>query len=1197
MARRIGAGRSEPFGWGKLLLGILVMLLVPALLIAGLWGYAGMVNARAASAPLSCQVSQTLMFGEPSFDFTARFIAPSGKAAPQQLDMVVLVDVSGSMTSSLPHIATAVNSLAGQLLDSGNGNVRLSLVRFDVRAFIETNWTDDREVVAQGLRKLAMIDGANDTREAFARLRELLNTSRPGARKMAVFFTDGELVVEPNVMPWTEMESEAKALRTGPHALRVFAIGLPGSLNTGMKHITGDEKHLLNTSGLSDFSLQLRNIALQELSVFARDARLQVPLHGTGFAPSSALAAWQAGDGESLVNSTWTLIAGANAERLPLRATSIGLWPLGNDGARLSWRKAEDGSVGSAACAASPVVLIVPWWLVLLALLPPLAYLAWGCEQLLRRRSDAEPQPLPLPPLPAMPDIDVLPLPRSPQRPGGRPPVPTLAIGLGGEGIKALRQLVSDVEHHMDEGRSGRFVPLFVDLASEGDAAGSLSPPRTASDLTRALDAVPPWTRAWFDPRQYQNTARSDLDLSHGARGDRKLARLVLTRWLEEDHLPRQLADALALVADLAEVENTFPQILLLTSAGGGFGGGTVIDMARLLQRLDRLRIAEKGGHPAEIVALLAISGTSPNENALLEEFAHVQNTGRYPLRTTFRPHDRLLDAIDQIAPVSLLAAVKGNGAGLDLVEPSLALLDFDLREAMVRHQPVFAPSPVDVSARSLVLYPNLLKELVANDLTLRMLSELLPDLEAAPDGGYRLSNPQVSLPGTVLERWAFEDETTGPWHSLLAAAAGTLSAEELDEDIALYGNPGADWFLQALSVSATSLLSRSRRNPPGLNELAAALRLLAERCEAFAHPALPPLGTAARHLATQMDEWTADLLHGCEELSARRKVLFDVESRSSGISGRTTIRSGIDGAEVEDRGRRLFSDLVGTVSTGRFLTFGASRSQGEVLLHLQCGLVKARSYGDGKEAVTGILADWTALAASLPSADIYGALAEMEPSARRKALEELAEGTADGAVIALPRPARKDVAFSLELVDQVPEPPGTLLTERVASSTPAAIRRLAWSVLTPLPPRPAATLPLAQDLATTADSWRVQLQDFFQIDLPPLPTPLAAALVDRERFLSFAVAYRDGLIRRERATDGTLQWRLPPPKGFLTQGEWSSLADAAASFSVMPDRFIPTGNGVPGSFNALTAWLKDRTDTAAPGDILTLAAIQMELQ
>ncbi|BAE51763.1 vWA domain-containing protein [Paramagnetospirillum magneticum] len=1196
MTRRMRAGRSKPFGWGKLLLGIAVMLLVPALIIAGLWSYASLINTRAASAPLSCQVSQTLMFGEPNFDFTARFTAPSGKAAPQQLDIVVLVDVSGSMKTSLPHIAAAVNSLADQLLESGNGNIRLSLVRFDVSAVIDTtpHWTADREVVAQGLRKLAMIDGANDTREAFRRLRELLDESRPGARKMAVFFTDGELVVEPNVMPWPEMESEAKALRTGPHALRLFAIGLPGSLNSNMMRITGDEKHLLSTSGLNDFSLQLRNIALQELSVFARDARLQVPLHGTGFAAAAAPATWQAGDGESLVNSSWTLIAGANAERLPLRATSIGLWPLGNEGARLSWRKADDASVGSAACAAAPMVLIIPWWLILLALLPPLAYLAWGCERLLRRRKSAEPQPLPLPPLPATPDVEVLPLPPAPQRPGGRPPVPTLAIGLGGEGAAALRQLTSDVEHHMDDGRSGQFVPLVIDLEA---AAGTLSPPRAACDLTGALDAVPSSTRTWFDPKQYQHAARSDLDLSHGARGDRKLARLVVARWLEQDELPRYLDEALASVAGLATAEHTFPQILLLTSAGGGFGSGAVIDLARLLRRLDQRRIAEKGGRPAEIIAFLAISGHSPNEIALLEEFAQVQNTGRYPLRTTFRPGDPLLDAVDRIAPVNLLAAIRGSGTGQELVEPALALLDFDLREAMIRHQPAFSSTPVELAARSLILYPNLLKELVANDLTLRMLSDLLPSLEAAPDGGYRLSDRKAAAAGVILEQWAADDETSGPWHSLLAATTGSLSAEELDEEIALYGNPGAEWFLQALSVSFTSLLSRNRSNPPGLNELAACLRLLAERCGAFAQPAFPVLVPAILHLADQIDGWVAALLRGCGTLAARRKALFELEGASAEIPGRVMICSGVDGPLVESMGRHLFDDLAGNTSAGRFLSFGTALSQGEVVLRLHCGLVKSRSYGDGAEAVTGILADWGALAASLPSADIYGALAEMDPAARRNILGNLVETVADGVVTALPRPARKDVAFSLDLAGQMPEPTGTLLSERVASSARAAIRRLAWAALPPTAPRPATTLPLAQELATTADSWRSRLQDSFLVDLPPLPVPLAVALLDRERFHCFATAYRDGLIRQDRAADGTLQWRLPPPKGFLTRGDQSSLADAAASFALMLDRFTPDGSGVRGDFSALEAWLKDRTEMASSADVLTLAAIQMELR
>lgn len=1208
MIKGRAATNTRHFGWRQLLAGVLLLLALPALAVAGLWGYAGWRNQQAGAGDLACGLSASLVFGSSDVEAHCRFTAPAGTAQAQPIDMVILVDVSGSMQSSLPAIGEAIRSLSRHLLDGGEGRVQIAVVRFDEPAVIDVRWTTDFGVVDSGLTALKLMKGNNDTREAFVRLRELMDSARPNSRKLAVFFTDGQLDVEPNVMTWAEMEAAARDLREGRNHLRFYALGLPGSLDGNMERITGTTANLLRSTGVGDFARQLHEVAYQELPVFASGAEFNVPVHGAAFELRSGPAEWSIGAQGSLTQKDITLLAGANWARMPLKTTSIGLWSLGDDKARLTWRR-PDGTVGEAVCAAVPMLLIVPWWLALLGLLPALAYLAWGVERLLR--SVPPPMTFPLPQLPPSPSIDVLPLAPMTRPPAGQPPVASLIIGLGGEGGTALSGLALDVKHRLREA-SGRISLLHLDVDASDTAVADvrrLTAPPAATDLTQIVSAA---GQAWFDAERYRHSARSQLDLSKGADGDRMLARLALFRWLEAD-LCDQLNAALTDIARAAGKQP--PQVLLLASAGGGFGGGTIIDFARLLRRLDRLRQARSGGPAAEITLLLLIGGTGKaqnNEMALLEELQHAQRNGLYPSPTVYGSENPLSAAVDAEAPANWLIAVKGNN-GSDLIEPAAALYDAELREALVRSLPDTALAPTELTARSLLVLPTLIRDLVADELTLRLIADLLPGMSPAPEGGYRIPPLPPETAQAMLDRWAERDATASLWRALLNVAAdGGAGTQYLALEMAPYGSPGPDWFLSAFSVSVSAMLASDEAQGWHISAALMALRLFAERLHGPMARDLPdhaPLLTRiadeADQLCANLEVWISKLLQGCSTHAAHVAQLHDLKNLCDVPGSRTVLDSCSDRQGIERHCSRLFDEALGGKPAARFIAFAAEYDDGSLTLTLRSGLTASARALTPETAIAQLRQGLRALSETLPIARIDSALADLPDGEWRRRLQALApsQSAAGEALLSVPVASeRARASFIDTMVEAVIEPAGVIHRQVVESGDTTIIRRLQWGMTQVQPHRQAARqqhLPVAQLAAISGAAMRRHLEMKLEVALPPLPPELCLALSQPESFRQFADAYRAGQIVQARAADGTQQWFLTPDGPYLTDQSPCSLAAAAATFPGLGR--IPSAATCappsPGDFSLVDRWVRGQADDSNMDDVLSLAAMRMVLQ
>ena len=197
--------------------GLAICLLLPLLVLLVLAIYVYVVNSTYQTGPLHTNIHHPVVFAGQQTVFDIIFKKPpeGKKAPPPPIDIVFAIDVSGSMTASLPDMSNAAKSVATELSKSDPGFVNFSLIQFDSDAKTLTDWTSDPDVLYEGLQKLEAMTGENDSRAAFAEIEKELSKGRSNARKVVVFYTDGELFACPtcsNTMTWEEMENTADKL-------------------------------------------------------------------------------------------------------------------------------------------------------------------------------------------------------------------------------------------------------------------------------------------------------------------------------------------------------------------------------------------------------------------------------------------------------------------------------------------------------------------------------------------------------------------------------------------------------------------------------------------------------------------------------------------------------------------------------------------------------------------------------------------------------------------------------------------------------------------------------------------------------------------------------------------------------------------------------------------------------------------------
>src|SRR6266705_5050865 len=252
-------------------LGLVVLLLTPLVVLLGFAVYVHVGNAQPQLSEMQTSVSpQVVMpWGEATYYIAFDGYNPKPGAPPQPLppvDIVFMVDESGSMITTIKDMAAAARTVTQELSKEQPGRIRFSAIRFDTGAEIEVDWTDNPEELSKGLDHIAQSAkaGGNDSREAFNKLDTLMTTTRTGANKVIIFYTDGAIVSCSGCTPMSEDEirEASRKLREELH-VDIYSVGLPGGRSDSlMIDVTGDTSHVKDPVDSKDLAAIFSEVKL-----------------------------------------------------------------------------------------------------------------------------------------------------------------------------------------------------------------------------------------------------------------------------------------------------------------------------------------------------------------------------------------------------------------------------------------------------------------------------------------------------------------------------------------------------------------------------------------------------------------------------------------------------------------------------------------------------------------------------------------------------------------------------------------------------------------------------------------------------------------------------------------------------------------------------------------------------------------------
>lgn len=1228
------------------LLGLLVLLLSPLVVLAALAAYVLITNAVPQKGQLHTAVEPqvVLPWGEAAYAVTYTGEKPAAAPAPEPpLDIVFLIDVSGSMLSSLPDMARAANEVTKELSAAKPGLVRFALISFDTKAEITTDWTAEPEQLYAGLKRLRPFTEQNDTRAAFRVLDEVLGNARPGAKRAAVFYTDGVLEACPpcliagfgapgccpnGAMPEAEIAAAGRKLRAG--GLEIYSIGLPrGEPSALMIEVCGDPNRVFSPSDTSELVANFRSVVEGLTGAPSGGAQLSHRLDSRHFSAPLEGTAWMVDGGGALNLGVGTLPDTPVTYRHPLVPHSAGVWRVGVEPPGLTFTD-DRGQLQTLTAERRPLLLAVGWLPLLWGLLP--AFL-WTLYYLSRRPLPVIERPTilpsvsrPPPPtlLPALPDV----------REEREAPVPTLYVGLGGAGRRALYAARAELKqaHLSREGQPYRFLWLDLDADEAGretffddwadyPVEGLTAPPQV-HNTDRYMPEIgrSPEHLKWFEGQRYHNVPREDLNLSKGAKGDRLLARLALFQWIQEAGEPvSALTEKCRELSSFDSGDGT-RQVIVFACPDGGVGGGWFLDIGRLLRRITRAQ--QRRGEAEFTPEVIGVLCDAPevsrpeNRNAAEMEVESSALSGAFPQHLAYDAAGAgLLDATDTESPFNWLFSASGAGAqdvaaqcgelGAVLAErrPRAALLD---EADALGERKIIA-----VRSRAVHVLPTRLYEQVRGELFLRLVGpDILLDVEPATRGGFAPKLIAEDAAALHLAEWSNGERPGTPLQQLLAAANDPALTPGFLNAMQSSAAPGADWFADALSVSLTHRLQGHgdadslewRRDwMPG--DAVATLRLLAQRLGQSVGPRLQTAGAAPRaaeaveaaeraaaSAADGLERWVEEFCEVCEEVSRRRDEQTRIGEELRRLGGRTYIDPPTDRARVERVTKEVFEAWLGTPDTTsaireRFFFAASPDGGGGISIVLRSYIGTQKEFRTARDAGTAIDRDMRALARSVPSVRIGGALA-VETVQQR---ERLARGLVDvttaprKVLVVMPRPVDRQGGEPQALEEfrsLIPQPANHGERREQAGDDHAAVRRFELAEVVTEDANHHEGVPFVAAAEQLAERVRKRAEKKHGLFVPPFPPELRIALAHPDSFRSFVRAYKAGRIVRQEDAAGAAQWVFSDTGEFLTFGGDSSLAKAAANYvwyiKSTPQSFLPAGGG--GDFSRLKNWLHKRT-------------------
>lgn len=1156
--------------------GTLILLGLPVLFVAGLAGYVYLTNARPQKDSLRVRVQPQVVFPWQEAHFLATIAREPEKKVERKkelLDIAFLVDVSGSMTESIPMMADAVREMRRQLSDSRGVDVRFALVRFDTEAEVLVPWTQDQTSLDRGLTQLEAITGSNDPTKLFQRMDELAARSRQDAKRAMVYYTDGVIAVTacPEGLPefikgflncfgmtYGETAAAAQAFRdrTG---IELFCVGLPGvDPHPVMLGITGSSDRIFRPASTADLASKFAALTDVMATTTQVGAQLSQRIDGRQFRTPFEGTSWTRDPSGALRLDIGRVPPKPTTFAHPLVPLRAGLWRVGSEPLRLIYAD-EKGQVAEVSADARPRILVLTWAVFALPLLPWLLWLLFRSIPERQPVVDVEPPILPIrtPPLPTA-------LPPLPQRTSPAEAVPTLFIGLGGAGLEALHAIRADLEQlHLGTSIDAhRFLALDLDQREPvpsrfaSSVAGSIErlvPPR---EIVQLRDFVPrpgevPPHLEWFDAGRYEHAAREELNLADGSKGDRTLSRLALFRWLatpERTLVEKLSGEVDAILNAPSENRSVARQIIVVAAAGGGVGGGWFVDVMRLLRRITRARQRESEIIP-EIIGVLVSSSdmTGPmavaNRAALTGELESIALTGRFPRRVVMQPGDEILDRTDTESPFDWLMEV-GDADVRSAAAQSGALAALLCQKSARRELLIDVGKqlriPSVVATTGVHILSTLARDQVESDLLLRLLGpDVLLDIQPVR-GGYAPRKPDDAVVQQALDAWTAEEPPRTPLRDLLAGGAV----------------PAGDSIVADLR---TSIDRRLRLWQPVL--AAATLRLLADRLGGASAAA-----RFAKSVADALDQWVRELAaFAGNAADQQRSVSARVEFART-LNRRTYLDSPIDPKTIEDSSRACLERWLGTrdtLSPLRERLFFTVESNGSVLLrsHIANPIVLSSA----AEAARELTAIAKALAATVPSLRLSSAIATLDDEERHRLASTLLQSGVRAESVLLAAPPDLDAFRRI-----IGQPASDGVRRECIADDISSLRRVSvappsareWEVAKP---------PYVETAERESDRIRARISERYRIRVPALPPELRVAAAHPTRFRSFARMYENGGIVRRTDESGVSRWYAVDRREFLGVEDQCELAEAAANYVYSETTAMPeAAQRSPGDFTAL---------------------------
>ena len=1228
------------------LAGFLILVAGPILVIGGLWGWAVMTAGQPRSGPLSLTADRVLvMDGAVALQtgFAGMPAASGGTPLPPPpIDLLVLVDVSGSTGSTRPELLSAIESVGNDLLLSGAAANRVAVISFDHEARVEADWTASADrVSAHALAPLLERSGGNDSRAMFRELDTIVARSRPQARRLAVFYTDGAWVACVqcrNPMEWPEVESVAASLRS--RGIELFVVGVPNNLDTDhMAHVTGTPDRVLVSANQSELTAQLRSVTVTNAEIAAIRARLTLPVDGRLFDAQTGDSGWSVDPADGrLARRIQPLHRSPTTFSVTLHPNALGYVPATYAPAQLRFPN-PDGDGDVELRSGPPSVLVVSPLFLLVAFAPALG---WAGLALLPGPKRQAPPPSRLPyPLPPSP-VQVLRLPAPPDTTEAA--VPTLIVGLGGWGCGAAFAVRSHLTATGDDGMTPpvSFLAIDVDRGALEQAAPARSGGEDLSVTTLPAPSCVTDANQWLRDRipdaahpggvwsglplaAYRNASRQELSLEHGVHGDRTLGRAALLRWFEDGGLAAALQDGLqALMARPAA--DGVRQIVVLVNMAGGFGSAAALDVARVLRRQARAAQAADALIP-EIICIAADSPVGTAERARRTAFLRECHTAS---RLASHPRTVLLGAArpefaatDDEAPFDTVMTVSSDldDAATQAVVLSDALLSPRPRRVWLPAMDRVARPVVTVAARALTVPAAAERRLVEQEFLLRVIGRhLLGGIAPDPAGsGYDVQAPSAPRLSELVAQIRAAEPPASPWALLLQAAVEPPALPAFLAMVAQSDGSAPEWIARAAAAALTARLSAAPGMPPGISmtppEAAALSEWLEQRIsgplarEAAGLGATPDAMTALETVARSFSamtgdwrRWTRHLLTAANEAAAESARLRAATAPATGALSILAVTT--DGDAIGRRLDQVFAVWLREQSSDAkdlhsHLSFAVAVENGTPMPLLRSRIGWRTDHRDPEAAVAMLRKAANLVVGLAGPRRIDGALAAIPTDETRRLAETLVTASQPAAGALLVRPGAPDLAAAA-VIDafcrNVTDPAGCPSRLEATAYGHATVARIAWG-----PPRPSqftpGALPVVQPLDLGAERLRLRLIQVLDRQIDELPIDLVLATADPVRFRSFARLYRAGRLSERADPWGRRSWYLDEPGIFLTQGD-GSLAAAAASFVGIDPAPDVLDGPASGDFALLEDWMRSKTEPGADAleRLLTLAAVSIAL-